>query len=65
MKNIQDDTGGLLHALQGHPFHLAVEVETAGEDVRARQSLEAEIGSVSTSPDGLDAGSGGLPCPGS
>ncbi len=38
--DVQDDLGGFLHALDGHVFVFAVEVEAAGEDVGAGQAHE-------------------------
>ena len=35
---VADHRGRLLHVLFGYPFELAVEVEAAGEDVRAREA---------------------------
>lgn len=37
---VEDHPGCLLNAFQRGEFHFAVEIQTAGENVRARQALE-------------------------
>ena len=43
----------LLHYLDAHKLVRTVEVDTAGEDVRTRQTLETQLGSVGTAADRL------------
>ena len=38
--DVQDDLAGFLHALERNILHLSVEIVSAGEDVRARESHE-------------------------
>jgi hypothetical protein len=38
--NVQDDLAGLLHTLERNILHLSMEIVSAGEDVRARESHE-------------------------
>ena len=45
---LHDGLHYLLHYLDAHKLVRAVEVDTAGEDVRTRQTLEAQLGSVGT-----------------
>ena len=50
-RNLHDGLHYLLHYLDAHKLVRAVEVDTAGEDVRTRQTLEAQLGSVGTAAD--------------
>ena len=50
---LHDGLHYLLHYLDAHKLVRAVEVDTAGEDVRTRQTLEAQLGSVGTAADRL------------
>ena len=53
---LHDGLHYLLHYLDAHKLVRAVEVDTAGEDVRTRQTLEAQLGSVDTAADRFYAG---------
>ena len=44
--DVQDDLRGRFHALQRDELHLAVEIQPAGEDVRAGETLEGEVRAV-------------------
>ena len=50
---LHDGLHYLLHYLDAHKLVRTVEVDTAGEDVRTRQTLEAQLGSVGTAADRL------------
>ena len=52
--DVYDSHHGLLHALDGHELVATMEVQSAGKDVGAGQSLEAELCSVGAATDGYD-----------
>ncbi len=52
-RNLHDGLHYLLHYLDAHKLVRTVEVDTAGEDVRTRQTLETELCSVGTATDRL------------
>ena len=54
LHDVQDDLRRGLHALQRDELHLAVEVQSAGEDVRAGEALEGEVRAVGAAADRLD-----------
>lgn len=56
---LHDGLHYLLHYLDAHKLVRAVEVDTAGEDVRTRQTLEAQLGSVG--PPRIGSTRGGTP----
>ena len=55
-EEVEDDLGGFLHTFEGHEFHTAVEVVTAGEKVGAGQAHKGEPGSVRAAANGLNLG---------
>ena len=52
LNDIQQDLGGLVHPLDGGAFADAVEVETAGAEVGAGQTLPAQDSAVGAAADG-------------
>ena len=54
--DIQQDLGGLVHPLDGGAFADAVEVETAGAEVGAGQTLPAQDSAVGAAADGISSG---------
>ena len=52
--DVEDYLGGFLHAFYGDVFQLAVEVQAAGKDVRARKATETQHCAVCAASDRLD-----------
>ena len=52
LNDIQQDLGGLVHPLDGGAFADAVEVEAAGAEVGAGQTLPAQDSAVGAAADG-------------